>query len=432
MKRIQDKNWIYSFAHYYVNASFFMAYRRCEYVGLEKIPTDGAIIFAPNHTNCLQDALAVLALNHKPKVFVARADIFKNPKLKKILNWMKIMPIMRIRDGYSNLQKNDEIMKYAVEVLTDKVPFCIMPEGRHRPMHSLLPFGKGIFRIALQANEKIEERMPIYIVPFGIEYGNFFRFRSSLLVEIGEPINVTSYIKANSTLSVAEQINGLKDLLTDGLKGCICYIPDNEDYDSLLTLCQVCSETNLSKQNKKKSLNNRLIENKFILEKINSLKTTDSQKASALIAKSKEIHDLAQANKISANSLKTKNLGGILIGRIARLILFLPYFLATFVADFPIFVLSEFVVTKIKDKAFGNSVRFVINWLLAPFIFVILVAILFSKLIWWQAAIATILLLPAHAVVHDYIRNARLTISDIKLLCNKKLRSLIKDVRKNF
>ena len=146
------------------------------------------------------------------------------------------------------------------------------------------------FRIALQANEKIEERMPIYIVPFGIEYGNFFRFRSSLLVEIGEPINVTSYIKANSTLSVAEQINGLKDLLTDGLKGCICYIPDNEDYDSLLTLCQVCSETNLSKQNKKKSLNNRLIENKFILEKINSLKTTDSQKASALIAKSKEIN----------------------------------------------------------------------------------------------------------------------------------------------
>ena len=101
-------------------------------------------------------------------------------------------------------------------------------------------------------------------------------------------------------------------------------------------------------------------------------------------------------------------------------------------ADFPIFVLSEIVVMKIKDKAFGNSVRFVINWLLAPFIFIILTAILFSKFIWWQAAIATILLLPAHAVVHDYTRNIRLTISDIKLLCNKKLKSLIKDIRKNF
>ena len=432
MKRIQDKNWIYSFAHYYVNASFFMAYRRCEYVGLEKIPTDGAIIFAPNHTNCLQDALAVLALNHKPKVFVARADIFRNPKLKKILNWMKIMPIMRIRDGYSNLQKNDEIMKYAVDVLTDKVPFCIMPEGRHRPMHSLLPLGKGIFRIALQANEKIEEKMPIYIVPFGIEYGNFFRFRSSLLVEIGEPINVTSYLKDNSTLSIAEQINGLKDLLIKGLEDCICYIPDNDNYDALLTLCQICSETNLSKQNKKKSLHNRLMENKFILEKAKQLKETNPDKWKSILKQCCKIHKLTKQGKISANSIKTDKLTWKLIGRIFCLILFLPYFLVTFMADFPIFLLSEIVVMKIKDKAFGNSVRFVINWLLAPFIFIILTAILFSKFIWWQAAIATILLLPAHAVVHDYTRNIRLTISDIKLLCNKKLKSLIKDIRKNF
>ena len=68
MKRIQEKNWVYSLAQYYVNASFLMAYRRCEYIGTEKIPNDGAIILAPNHTNCLQDALAVLALNHTPKV----------------------------------------------------------------------------------------------------------------------------------------------------------------------------------------------------------------------------------------------------------------------------------------------------------------------------------------------------------------------------
>ncbi|MBO7255246.1 MAG: 1-acyl-sn-glycerol-3-phosphate acyltransferase [Paludibacteraceae bacterium] len=432
MKRIQDKSWFYSFAHYCVNASFRMAYRRYEMIGTEKIPTDGAIIFAPNHTNCLQDALAVLSLDNKPKVFVARADIFKNPKLKKILNWMKIMPIMRIRDGYSNLQKNDEIMKYAVEVLEDKVPFCIMPEGRHRPMHSLLPLGKGIFRIALQANEKIEERVPVYIVPFGLEYGNFFRYRSSLLIEIGNPINVTSYLKENATLTIPEQMNGLKELLTKSLEDCICYIPDNEEYNALLTLCQVCSENSLVDKNKKRSLHNRLIENKNILEKIKLLKTTDSQNANELIEKGKEIHDLAQANKISANSLKSKKLIKNIIGRIAQLIFFLPYFIASFIVDAPIFLISELITLKIKDKAFCNSVRFVINLLLSPIILTITAIVLFSSLIWWKALIVFILLIPKHAIVHDYLCNVRLLFSDIKLLKNKKLTSLINEVRKKL
>lgn len=429
MKRIQEKNWVYSLAQYYVNASFFMAYRRCEYIGTEKIPNDGAIIFAPNHTNCLQDALAVLALNHTPKVFVARADIFKNKKLKGILHWLKIMPIMRIRDGYSNLQKNDEIMRYAIDVLEEKVPFCIMPEGRHRPKHSLLPLVKGIFRIAMQANEKFGTKIPIYIVPFGIEYGNFFRFRSSLLVEIGNPINITSYLKENNALSVAEQMNGLKDILTNALKESIFYIPDNENYNALLTLCQICSEASLSDTNKQKTLHNRLIENKKIIETVCNY---PEQKTKALLEQCEEVYTLSQANKISANSLKTRHLRGKIIGRILRLIIFLPYFLATLIIDAPIVILSEIIAAKIKDKAFCNSVRFVVHLLLAPMMYLIVAVLSFVYLVWWQALIVLLFSIPAHAIVHDYARNARLIISDIKLLCNKKIKSLILIIRKNF
>lgn len=428
MKRIQEKNWVYSLTQYYVNASFFIAYRRCEYIGTEKIPNDGAIIFAPNHTNCLQDALAVLALNHTPKVFVARADIFKNKKLRGILHWLKIMPIMRIRDGYSNLQKNDEIMRYAIDVLEEKVPFCIMPEGRHRPKHSLLPLVKGIFRIAMQANEKFGAEMPVYIVPFGIEYGNFFRFRSSLLVEIGNPINITSYLKENNALSVAEQMNGLKEMLTNALKESIFYIPDNENYNALLTLCQICSEARLSAAHKRKTLHNRLMGNKKIVETVcNSPK----EKTKALLEQCEEVFTLSQANRISANSLKTEHLTRRIIGRILCLIIFLPYFLTALIIDAPIIILSEIIVSKIKDKAFCNSVRFVINLLLAPIMYLIVAIFSFVHLAWWQAVIVLLLSIPAHAVVHDYARDARLTISDIKLLCNKKIKSLIFIIRKN-
>ena len=148
-RKIQDFDGIYAFLRHYVDFMLRMAYRRIKYVGLEKVPADGAVIYAPNHTNALMDALVILAMDRKQKVFVARADIFKNPKVAKILRFLKIMPIMRIRDGMDEVRKNTEIIHKSVDVLLDKVPFCILPEGRHQAKHSLLPLSKGIFRIAL-------------------------------------------------------------------------------------------------------------------------------------------------------------------------------------------------------------------------------------------------------------------------------------------
>ena len=127
MSKIEKPNFIYSFLRYYVDATFDWSFRHIEYHGLERIPNNAALIYAPNHTNAFMDDLSVLVVHHAPTVFVARADIFRKPKMAKILRFLKIMPIMRIRDGYQNLQKNGAIMKEAVSVLEAKVPFCILP-----------------------------------------------------------------------------------------------------------------------------------------------------------------------------------------------------------------------------------------------------------------------------------------------------------------
>ena len=64
-------------------------------------------------------------INKEHKVFVARADIFRNKRIAKILNWLKIMPIRRMRDGASEVLKNDETENRAIETLRTGVPFCI-------------------------------------------------------------------------------------------------------------------------------------------------------------------------------------------------------------------------------------------------------------------------------------------------------------------
>ena len=210
-RKIQDYDPWYARLRRYVDFLLKCSYREIRYVGTERIPKDGAVIYAPNHTNALMDALVVLAMDRQPKVFVARADIFKNPTLAKIFHFLKIMPIMRIRDGFNEVKKNNETIEKAAEVLRDKVPFCIFPEGQHLAKHSALPLSKGIFRIALQAQEQLHE-VPLYIVPVSLHYGNFFRFRSTVLVQIGHPIPVKEFMEEHRALSPQEQINLLKDL----------------------------------------------------------------------------------------------------------------------------------------------------------------------------------------------------------------------------
>ena len=231
MAKIQDKDKLYTFLRPYVDWMFRRSYRSFRYVGRENIPTDGAVIFAPNHTNALCDAMAILGIDRRQKVFVARADIFRDPKQARILRWLKIMPIRRMRDGRDEVIHNDETMDNAVDTLRDGVPFCILPEGRHRPMHSLLPLGKGIFRIALRANDEFGKDKPIYIVPVGLEYGDYYHLWNSLTVNIGKPINVTKFVQEHADLERQQLILALREELTQRMREQILWVPDDEHYE---------------------------------------------------------------------------------------------------------------------------------------------------------------------------------------------------------
>lgn len=231
MGKIQDKDRLYAFLRPYVDWLFRRSYRTFRYIGRENIPADGAVIYAPNHANALCDAMCVLGIDRKQKVFVARADIFRDPKKAKILKWLKIMPINRVRDGLDEVRHNDETINKAVDTLQDGVPFCILPEGTHRPKHSLLPLSKGIFRIALQANEQFGAEKPVYIVPVGNEYGDYFHLWDSLTVTVGEPINVTAFAKEHAELEYPQLLMALREELTIRMRKLILWVPDDEHYE---------------------------------------------------------------------------------------------------------------------------------------------------------------------------------------------------------
>ena len=434
-KRIQDKNIWYNLLRWYIDITLKFSYRNIRYVGKERIPTDGAVIFAPNHTGALMDALVILAMDRRPKVFVARADLFKNKKLAKFFTFCKIMPIMRMRDGFDEVKKNNETIEKAVEVLRDKVPFCIFPEGTHQTKYSTLPLAKGIFRIALQAHALMPD-VPLYIVPVGLRYGSFFRFRSSARVQIGNPINIGEFIAEHGEFTTQEQMNQMRDCLEKRMQESIFYIPNDEDYDATYEICaavakmQVNHLKNDEEYGHLRGIDAHFEANNMTVKHLNYLKKVNPNLAARLIELGNEASEMRKAEQISLKSVSVKY---PLLSRILKVLFVLvtlPYTLVATLFTSPILLACNLIFKMFKDQAFRNSVRYVINLVLWPLLLAIYAIFAFIYMPWMWALLAIVALIPAPILAHEVYRLFRIMISDYKLWRNKALRAKYREIRK--
>lgn len=428
-RKIQDNDGWYNFLHYYVNAVIKLSYRKMQYTGFENVPGDGAVIFAPNHTGTLMDALVILASNHKPKVFVARADIFKNPTLAKVFRFLKIMPIMRMRDGLDEVKKNNKTIEQAVDVLKDKVPFCIFPEGTHQPKYSLQPISKGIFRIALQANELMPDT-PLYIVPVGIRYGSFWRYRSTAHIKYGEPLKVNDFIEQNSEKTPQELMNVMRVALDKGMKETIHYIPNNEDYDATYEICATVLNNQLKTiTGKVNAMDAQIKANNRTVNQISELKNSNPELAEKLLSLGDKAAKIRKEKNISLKSVVSENSVLLNVFKSLLLLVTLPYTLAAGLLSLPVTLLCNTVCKKFKDKAFHNSVRMLLNLLVWPLLMVIYSVIAYICLPWQWALPLTLVMLPAPFIVHDVYRAVRILVSDIKFSLCKPLKAIQKEIK---
>lgn len=429
-RKIQENDWRYDVLHWLVDKTTKASYRRIRYIGTERIPKDGAVIYAPNHTGTLMDALIVVAMSHEPTVFIARADIFKNPKLARLFRFFKMAPIMRMRDGIEEVKKNNKTIEMAADVLKDRIPLCIFPEGKHQTKYSLQPLSKGIFRIALQAKEQLGDT-PLYIVPMGIRYGNFFRFRSTVTLQVGNPINVGEFIAKNEDKTPQELMNLMRGCLDERMKETILYIPNDEEYDAKNEICAAVSDKLLKKH--KPCGNDPLVTaNQEAVRRIEEMKSEKPEAAARLITSADEAVKMRRKMGISLKSVTKQPKMLSIILKSLLLLVTLPYTLATMLLTLPIIAIGNMLTKKFKDRAFHNSVRYVLHLVLWPLLLIIYTAIAFATMPPLWAACAVAAALPAPAVAQETFRAARLIVSDFRLLRCKPLMAKYNEIRNLF
>jgi len=364
---IEKKSFWYSFLYviiwFWHNVVF---YRKVVVQGKQNIPKGGHVIFTPNHQNALMDALALLFNIKRQLIFVARADIFSKKAIASILYFLKILPIYRIRDGVDSLQRNKEIFAKTVEVLEAGNGLVILPEGNHGGKRRLRPLKKGFARIAFQTEEANDFGMDIKIVPMGLDYSDYESFRSTLLINFGEPISLSDYYeiyRENQALA----LNRIKDDLAEAIRKVmidIKSVPYYELYDNLRNIysgryCKKLGFPNGDQPNKFKA-------DKLIIKKLEVFEEADPKGIKSLDGLVRKYIRGIKGAGINSTCFENgpKSIAA-LMGKSLLLLILLPLFLFGLVVNIIPYQISLASTKIFKDRQFFSSVKLVVSLLMA-------------------------------------------------------------------
>jgi 1-acyl-sn-glycerol-3-phosphate acyltransferase len=369
-------------------------YRRVIVLGRDQINLDDHLIFAPNHQNALMDALAVVFTLKGQPVFLARADIFKKKFIASLLYFLKILPVYRMRDGYGSLKGNDEIFDKTIDVLRNKNGLVILPEGTHDGFRRLRQLKKGICRIAFQAEESSEFKLNIKIIPVGLEFSHYSRYRQVLTVIYGRPIEVSEF-NALYRESPEIALNELRSKLSSEMKRIMVHIDSEEDYEAIDELRSIINGRFSDKVRFPK-----LFRDRILIEKLNRLKIKDLPLYQRICALSLQVKEKAQALNTDNRLLaKKKHPLGWLIAGFAGLIAALPLFIYGNIFNLTLLEIPNFQVRKIKDVQFRASLKY--GYSLALAFIITPVALILSFIIFspWWIAVLVFLSLPLSGLI---------------------------------
>jgi 1-acyl-sn-glycerol-3-phosphate acyltransferase len=366
----------------------YIFYRKVLAYGKDNIDFSVPTIFAPNHQNALMDAMAVIGTLDRQLIFLARADIFQKKMIARILYFLKMLPVYRIRDGFEHLKQNDDTFRDTLRVMEHRNGVVILPEGNHASYRKLRQLKKGICRIAFQTAEASGFSKEINIVPVGLEYSHYWRFRQVLTVVYGHPINVSEYYDAyreNPNRAIVE----LRDRLSADMKKVMVHIEDDQDYEAINELRSIVNEKYSDSIRYPK-----LFRDQRLVSKVNELHVSDPEAYREICNDALSVRDLATQLQLTYRQLRKKKhpIGWMLLSSLLLLIT-LPVFLVGAMFNILTFQVSYIQSIKSKDPAFISTARYGffvgLSFIFGPLYLIL--ALIFIKP-WWMAVIAFLMI----------------------------------------
>ncbi|QRM91008.1 glycerol acyltransferase [Lacinutrix sp. WUR7] len=187
----------------------FCYYKSFKVYHVEDIPKNKPILFLSNHQNALIDPLLIATKSGRFCYFLTRASVFNKPIVDKLLRSLQMLPVYRIRDGWSSISNNNSIFSACTDILKQNKAVTIFPEGNHHLNRTVRPLSKGFTRIVFETLEKYPE-LDLQIIPVGVNYIKADHFVDSTAVFFGKPIVAKNYLlkdKSQAVIALKEDVH---------------------------------------------------------------------------------------------------------------------------------------------------------------------------------------------------------------------------------
>lgn len=345
---------------------FRIYYRKFTIAGKENIPANLPVIFAANHQNALMDALAILFAANRPVVFLARADIFKKAIVARLLNFLKMLPVYRIRDGIDSMGQNQQVFGQTADILQSGIPLALLPEGTHSPIKRLQQLKKGVCRIAFMTAEASDFKIDLHIIPTGIDYTSYSKAGTHLLVNYGKPVLIADYYdlyRKNPQKAIAK----LRDDLAIAIKKLMIHVEDEANYQTIQSLTGILVSGYLKDKGLADNRINRFAASQEIIERIESASSEKRIDMSQIKIELSEYHSHIDRNKLKDKLLESAPPSYLnLIFSLLTSVLLFPVHVYGLITNYLPYKLPVMISAKMKDPQFRSSVNFVLSFLVFP------------------------------------------------------------------
>jgi 1-acyl-sn-glycerol-3-phosphate acyltransferase len=193
-----------SILRYIVKIALKTYFSKIQVYGKAHIPKNNPVILVGNHQNALIDPILLATHTNLKPYFLTRTSVFKKASVARMLRFIRMIPVYRVRDGIANMEKNKETFEQCVKVLNASGSLIIFGEGNHHHHRNLRPIRKGFARIAFQSLEEKPD-LDLLILPVGINYANPHRSGSKVSIRFGPPLSPKSFYPHHDTLVKAVQ-----------------------------------------------------------------------------------------------------------------------------------------------------------------------------------------------------------------------------------
>lgn len=154
--------------------------------GLERVPSNRAVVFCANHESNVDPPVLFLALHKRLHVL-----------FKKELTKLPILGTVMVAGGFVPVERDKrEASMASIDRAADSIragnSFLIFPEGTRSRTSELLPFKKGGFIMAIKAQAPI---VPVAVSGgrAAMQKGSWFVRPVMVTVKIGDPVETSGY-----------------------------------------------------------------------------------------------------------------------------------------------------------------------------------------------------------------------------------------------